>query len=103
MSTTDETSFELLLNIQSYGDEQLKSLKDSLEEEEREVSKRRRLLHGELDIIRAEIVRRKRDQGRAGKSVFSDGDIDKLSAILSNRGLSTEQKKPAGEAETEPQ
>ncbi len=100
MSTTGETSFELLLNIQSYSDEQLKSLKDNLEEEEREVSKRRRLLHGELDIIRAEIVRRKRDQGRAGKSVFSDGDIDKLSAILSNRGLSNEREKPAGEAET---
>ena len=64
------------------------------------MSKRRRLLHGELDIIRAEIVRRKRDQGRAGKSVFSDGDIDKLSAILSNRGLSTEQEEPTGEAET---
>ena len=102
MSTSNETSFELLLNIQSYGEEELKSLKEKLEGEEREISKRRRLLHGELDIIRAEIVRRMRDKGRAGKSLFSDGDIERLSAILSARGLPSDQEEPAGETEAEP-
>jgi hypothetical protein len=99
MSATDESSFESLLNIQSYSDPELKSLKEKLEAEERDVSKRRRLLHGELDIIRAEIVRRKRDEGRAGKSIFSDGDIEKLSAILSARGLSGEQQNPGDDTE----
>jgi len=98
MSAPDETSFELLVNIQSYGDQEIKALADKLAGEEREVSKRRRLLHGELDIIRAEMVRRLREKHRAGSSVFSDGDIGQLSAILSGRGVAGEQDGPAGEA-----
>ena len=101
MSAAEETSFELLLNIQSYSDQDLKSLADRLATEEREVSKRRRLLHGELDIIRAEMVRRLRDKHRAGTSIFSNGDIGQLSAILSARGLSSEPKGPADEPEAE--
>ena len=40
---------------------------DRLAAEEREVSKRRRLLHGEMDIVRAEMVRRLRDKHSVGR------------------------------------
>jgi hypothetical protein len=82
----DESSFERLINIQSYGDDELKTLAARLSEEEREVSMRRRLLHGEMDIVRAEMVRRLRDKGGEGRLV-RDGDVAALTDILSSRGL----------------
>ena len=63
----DDTPFETLVNIQSYSDEELHELADRLSAEEREISKRRRLLHGEIDIVRAEIVRRLREKHSAGR------------------------------------
>lgn len=82
----DESSFERLINIQSYSDEELKHLAARLSEEEREVSMRRRLLHGELDIVRAEMVRRLRDKGDGRKGLVQDGDVALLSEILSGHG-----------------
>lgn len=86
MDDVDSSSFDLLVNIQSYTDDELKALADALEREEREISKTRRLIHGKLDILRAEMVRRLRDKHRGGQSLFSEGDVDKLSTILSSRG-----------------
>lgn len=82
----DESSFQRLLNIQSYSDEELKALAAQLSEEEREISMRRRLLHGEMDIIRAEIVRRLRDKNKAEGGLVRDGDVSALTDILSGRG-----------------
>jgi hypothetical protein len=82
----DESSFERLINIQSYGDDELKALAERLSEEEREVSMRRRLLHGEMDIVRAEMVRRLRDKSGAGGRLVRDGDVAALTDILSSRG-----------------
>ena len=82
----DGSSFERLINIQSYSDEELKELAARLTEEEREVSMRRRLLHGELDIVRAEMVRRLRDKGSDGMGLVQDGDVALLSEILSGHG-----------------
>ena len=42
----DDTTFDRLINIQSYSDVELKTLAQQLSDEEREISKRRRLLHG---------------------------------------------------------
>ena len=81
----DESSFERLINIQGYSDAELKQLAASLAEEERELSKRRRLLHGELDIIRAEMVRRLRDKAGAGDSLVQNGDVAALTDILTAR------------------
>jgi hypothetical protein len=53
----DDTTFDRLINIQSYSDAEIKMLAQQLSDEEREISKRRRLLHGEIDIVRAEMVR----------------------------------------------
>lgn len=85
MSALDESSFERLIKIQSYTDEELKALATELSNEEQELSMRRRLLHGELDIVRAEMVRRLRDKSRSGVGLVQDGDVAALTEILSTR------------------
>jgi hypothetical protein len=87
MDVLDESSFERLVKIQSYTDEELKGLAIRLAAEERDLSMRRRLLHGELDIVRAEMVRRLRDKNKGG-GIVQDGDIAALTEILSGRGES---------------
>ena len=94
MSALDDSSFERLIKIQSYSDEELKSLAAQLTTEEQEVSMKRRLLHGELDIVRAEMVRRLRDKNRTGSGIVQDGDVAALSDILRGRGGSGD---PLGE------
>ena len=61
--------------------------------EEREISKRRRLLHGEIDIVRAEIVRRLREKHSGGGGLVEDGDVAALTDILSGK-TRREQAKP---------
>ena len=98
----EDNTFERLINIQSYSDAELKTLAQELSDEEREISKRRRMLHGEIDIVRAEMVRRLRDKHGSGQGIFKDGDISALTAILSGRrtaeaeGLSGEALAEAG-------
>jgi hypothetical protein len=82
----NEPSFERLINIQAYSDDELKALAASLAEEEREVSRRRRLLHGEMDIVRAEMVRRLRDKSGTGGGLVRDGDVAALTEILTGSG-----------------
>lgn len=89
----DDTPFETLVNIQSFSDEELHQLADRLSGEEREISKRRRLLHGEIDILRAEIVRRLRDKHTTGGSLVEHGDVEVLTDILSGR-TPRERSKP---------
>ena len=86
MGALDDISFDRLINIQSYSDAELKELAQQLSDEEREVSKRRRILHGEIDIVRAEMVRRLRDKHGTGQGIIEDGEIDTLTAILSGKG-----------------
>jgi hypothetical protein len=82
----NESSFERLINIQGYSEDELKALAASLSAEEREVSKRRRLLHGEMDIVRAEMVRRLRDKEGTGGGLVHDGDVAALTEILAGSG-----------------
>ena len=90
----DDTPFETLVNIQSYTDEELHDLADGFAAEEREVSKRRRLLHGEIDIVRAEIVRRLREKHSAGGLLVENGDVGMLTDILSGRTRRESSKPP---------
>ena len=71
---------EPLPELGSLSDDQLKQLIDDLEQEEREVSYRRRLLHGKIDILRAELVARLQKTG--GKSVLDQVDVESLTDIL---------------------
>jgi hypothetical protein len=49
---------ELLPDLGTLSDEELKKLKTELEQAEHEVSYQRRVLHGKIDILRAEVVAR---------------------------------------------
>jgi hypothetical protein len=74
---------EALPDLATLSDEDLKNLIHELTKEEQEVSYRRRLLHGKIDILRAELVARRRETG--GKSVLDTVDIDALTAILAGK------------------
>jgi hypothetical protein len=74
---------EPLPDFPTLSDEDLKKLIDELEEEEREVSYQRRLLHGRLDILRAELVSRLKKSG--GKTVLDQVDVDRLTEILTGK------------------
>jgi hypothetical protein len=92
----DDTTFARLVSIQSYSDKDLKALAHQLAEEELEISRRRRVLHGEIDIVRAEMVRRLRDEHGAGGQIFGGDDISALTAILARHGNAEAQTAPAG-------
>jgi hypothetical protein len=74
---------EPLPDLASLSDAELKQLIDDLTREEQEVSYRRRLLHGKIDILRAELVVRLQKSG--GKSVLEHVDVDALSDILTGK------------------
>ena len=67
-------------DLASLSDEDLKSLIDDLTRQENEISYQRRLLHGKIDILRAELVARL--QKTEGRSVLDQVDVDHLTAIL---------------------
>jgi RNA polymerase-interacting CarD/CdnL/TRCF family regulator len=74
---------EPLPDLGSLEDAALKSLIEELEQEEREVSYQRRLLHGKIDILRAELVARLQKSG--GRSVLDQMDVDRLTEILTGK------------------
>ena len=79
-SPTERFAVEPLPDLGSLSDEELKKLIDELKDEEREVSYRRRLLHGKIDILKAELVARLQKTG--GKSVLDQVDVESLTEIL---------------------
>jgi hypothetical protein len=74
---------EPLPDLASLSDDALKDLIDKLTREEQEVSYRRRILHGKIDILRAELVVRLQKSG--GKSVLEHVDVDALTDILTGK------------------
>jgi hypothetical protein len=79
------SEMDVLPDFTTLSDGDLKELIDRYVHEEEEVSYRRRLLHGKIDILRAELVDRvKRRRGE--ESPISDVDIDRLTEILAHRG-----------------
>jgi hypothetical protein len=74
---------EPLPDLSEISDTDLKKLIDDLKEEEQEISYRRRLLHGKIDILRAELVARL--QRSEGKSVLEQVDVEGLAKILAGK------------------
>jgi len=74
---------EPLPDLGTLSDEDLKRLIDEYTREEQEVSYRRRILHGKIDILRAELVARL--QKTQGRSVLDQVDVESLSAILAGK------------------
>ncbi|HET7046491.1 MAG TPA: hypothetical protein VFI37_16715 [Gaiellaceae bacterium] len=71
---------EALPDLVNLSDEALRELIRELVHEEQQVSYRRRILHGKIDILRAELVARLQTSG--GKSVLDQVDVDSLTQIL---------------------
>ena len=74
---------EPLPDLGTLSDADLKKLIADLKEEENQVSYQRRLLHGKIDILRAELVARLQKTG--GTSVLDQVDVDHLTEILTSR------------------
>ena len=55
-------------DLGSLTDQELKDLIQQLTEEEVDISYRRRILHGKIDILRAELVNRLRKSTRAART-----------------------------------
>jgi hypothetical protein len=73
---------ETFPDIGSMSDQELKDLIGELTDEERHVSYRRRVLHGKIDILRAELVNRLKVKREAGDSALTGADVDQLTDIL---------------------
>ena len=80
-------------DLGSLSDEELKELIDSLTQEENDISFRRRVLHGKIDILRAELVNRLRQKREQGGSLISGDDVAQLTEILAGRALDTPDDK----------
>jgi hypothetical protein len=73
-------------DLGSLDDSELKQLIKELTDEETEVSYKRRLLHGKIDILRAELVNRLRKKHDGGAApVITGDDVQRLTDILAGR------------------
>jgi hypothetical protein len=79
-------------DIGAMSDKELKELIESLTEEEQEISYKRRILHGKIDILRAELVNRLRSKREKGDTLIKGDDVERLSKILA--GQTDEPVKP---------
>jgi hypothetical protein len=70
-------------DLSTLSDADLKQLIDDLTKEELEVSYRRRILHGKIDLLRAELQARLKETG--GKSVLDQVDVEHLASILAGK------------------
>jgi hypothetical protein len=82
-------------DLGSLSDGELKDLIDKLTEEENEISYKRRVLHGKIDILRAELVNRLRQKREQGESLFSGDDVAQLTEILAGKQPSAEDEPAA--------
>jgi hypothetical protein len=73
---------EAFPDLASLSDSELKDLIARLEADENEISYKRRLLHGKLDILRAELVARLQQKG---EGELGQVDLDRLTDILAGK------------------
>lgn len=74
-------------DLGSLEDQDLKSLIQDLTKQEQEVSYQRRILHGKIDILRAELVNRLRRKREEGEAVITGADVQALTDILAGKGM----------------
>ena len=83
MTEEERALVEALPDLSTLTDDDLRTMIRELEREEDDISFRRRLLHGRIDILRAELVARLREQVSAGEAKLAD--VERLSEILAGR------------------
>ena len=74
-------------DLGSLSDQELKDLIQQLTDDEQEVSYKRRILHGKIDILRAELVNRLRRKREEGEAVISGADVQQLTDILAGKRM----------------
>ncbi|HZL49126.1 MAG TPA: hypothetical protein VFC30_08950 [Solirubrobacteraceae bacterium] len=76
---------ETFPDLGSLSDAELKDLIQELTDEETEISYKRRILHGKIDILRAELVNRLRKKHDGGEALITGDDVQRLTDILAHR------------------
>ena len=76
---------ETFPDLVSLSDVELKDLIKELTDEETEISYKRRILHGKIDILRAELVNRLRHKHDGGEITITGEDVQRLPDILAHR------------------
>jgi len=85
-------SMDTFPDLGSLSDQELKDHIQQLTDEEQEVSYRRRILHGKIDILRAELVNRLRKKHESGDDVISPADVQRLTDILAGRSAGPDEE-----------
>jgi len=88
----EDTTFP---DLGSLDDKELKDLIATLTEEENEISYKRRVLHGRIDILRAELVNRLRQKREHGDTMISGDDVEQLTEILAGKASPPPEDEPA--------
>lgn len=78
------TAHEQEYGLTGLGLDQLRLLRRDAQDQEADLSYLRRLLHGRLDILRAELARRRSTGSEPGADGLSDALLDQLPAILAD-------------------
>jgi hypothetical protein len=78
---------ETFPDLGALSDQELKDLIQQLTGEEQQLSYERRILHGKIDILRAELVNRLRKKHEHGEAVISGGDVQGLTDILAGKSM----------------
>jgi hypothetical protein len=90
MTLEERRPVEPLPDLSTLTDDDLRVMIRELEKEEDDISFRRRVLHGRIDILRAELVARLREQVSAGEAKLAD--VERLSQILTGKTPSTDDE-----------
>jgi hypothetical protein len=90
MTLEERRPVEPLPDLSTLTDDDLRVMIRELEKEEDDISFRRRVLHGRIDILRAELVARLREQVSAGEAKLAD--VERLSQILTGKAPSTDDE-----------
>ena len=81
---------EPLPDLATLTDDDLRTMIRDLEKEEDDISFQRRVLHCRIDILRAELVARLREQVSAGEAQLAD--VGRLSEILTAKAVPTDDE-----------
>ena len=85
MALVASRAMDTFPDLSSMNDPELKELIKALTEEENDISYKRRILHGKIDILRAELVNRMRKDHEEGRDVITGADVQRLTDILAGR------------------
>ncbi len=84
-------------DLGSLSDAELKDLIRELTDEEIDISYRRRILHGKIDILRAELVNRLQQRHGNGEQLITGADVQQLTEILAGRSIGGRQADAASD------